>query len=152
MSSDVINDQKVFMVACGQTVSVYNADQFALYKTLIAEETKEFEESVEFENTIKELLDILVVTLGALHSTGIDVNGVWSEVVRSNMSKVDPITNKVIRREDGKILKGINYSPPDFSPYISQEPEIEELDIELLRQVITRIDLVLKKDNNKNEN
>jgi predicted HAD superfamily Cof-like phosphohydrolase len=150
--SDLINDQKVFMVACGQTVSVYNDDQLDLYKTLIAEETKEFEESTDFENTIKELLDILVVTLGALHSTGIDVNGVWSEVVRSNMSKVDPITNKVIRREDGKILKGINYSPPDFSPYISQEPEIEELDIELLRQVITRIDLVLKKDNNKNEN
>jgi predicted HAD superfamily Cof-like phosphohydrolase len=123
-----------------------------LYKTLIAEETKEFEESTDFENTIKELLDILVVTLGALHSTGIDVNGVWSEVVRSNMSKVDPITNKVIRREDGKILKGINYSPPDFSPYISQEPAIEELEIEFLRQILTRIDAALKKDNNKNEN
>jgi hypothetical protein len=75
------------------------------------------------------------------------------------MSKVDPITNKVLRREDGKILKGINYSPPDFSPYLqyfsspkSEFDQESEFDPGLFRQVITRMYETLKKDNNKNEN
>jgi len=115
--SNVFNDQSVFMQASGQTVTEYNQNQLDLYLNLIKEETQELFESTEFTNTIKELADILVVTLGALHSTGINGEEVWNEVVKSNMSKIDPTTGKVLRREDGKILKGPNYVAPDFSKF-----------------------------------
>jgi hypothetical protein len=45
-----------------------------------------------------------------------DFEGAFKEVHRSNMSKLD--NGKPIYREDGKVLKGPNYSPPDLSPFV----------------------------------
>lgn len=114
----VFSDQAIFMEACGQTTGIYNEQQFNLYKTLIKEEVQEFYDSTDTINTVKELNDIIVVTVGAIASMGINAEEVWNEVTRSNMSKVNPETGKVLRREDGKILKGPNYSPPDFTNLI----------------------------------
>lgn len=113
--SNVFYDQSVFMNACGQTTGVYNEDQFNLYKTLIKEEVQEFYDSTDTINIVKELIDIIVVVVGATHSMGIDPENAWNEVITSNMSKVDVSTGKVLRREDGKILKGPNYIAPDFT-------------------------------------
>jgi len=115
--SNVFNDQAVFMLASGQTVGKYNPEQLYLYTELIKEESNEFFDSTEFTNTLKELADILVVTLGALQSTGVDPEEIWNEVVKSNMSKINPETGLVNRREDGKILKGESYIAPDFSKF-----------------------------------
>jgi predicted HAD superfamily Cof-like phosphohydrolase len=49
---------------------------------------------------------------------GADAQGAWNEVVRSNMSKIDPATGKVIKRDDGKILKPANWSPPNLTKYV----------------------------------
>jgi predicted HAD superfamily Cof-like phosphohydrolase len=49
---------------------------------------------------------------------GYNVAGAWDEVVRTNMAKVDPVTGKVRRREDGKILKPEGWHPPDMSKFI----------------------------------
>jgi predicted HAD superfamily Cof-like phosphohydrolase len=54
------------------------------------------------------LADILVVTYGAAIEMGVDLEPVFVEVHRSNMSKdggKDP---------GGKILKGPSFSPPDI--------------------------------------
>lgn len=115
--SNVFSDQAVFMNACGQTTGIYNEQQFNLYKNLIKEEVQEFFESTDLSNTLKELMDIIVVTVGAAQSLGINPEDAWSEVAKSNMSKIDPETGKVLRREDGKILKGPNYISPDFSQF-----------------------------------
>jgi predicted HAD superfamily Cof-like phosphohydrolase len=45
--------------------------------------------------------------------SSIPINAVFDEVHRSNMSKLGA-DNKPIIREDGKVLKGPNYSPPDI--------------------------------------
>lgn len=111
----VFSDQKMFMEACGQTTGTINVDQFNLYRTLIKEEVKEFEEAENHADILKELMDIIVVVVGATHSMGIDPENAWNEVITSNMSKVDVSTGKVLRREDGKILKGPNYIAPDFT-------------------------------------
>ncbi len=113
--TNVFGDQGRFMRACGQTTGIYNQEQFNLYKTLIKEEVREFEESTDYINTLKEMSDIIVVVAGAMQSLGVDPEEVWNEVVKSNMSKVCPVTGKVLRREDGKILKGTNYIEPDFN-------------------------------------
>ena len=43
-----------------------------------------------------------------------DVQALWDEVLRSNMSKVDPETGRVRRRADGKILKPEGWKSPDL--------------------------------------
>jgi predicted HAD superfamily Cof-like phosphohydrolase len=115
----VFLDQKKFMVACDQTVDAYNEKQYELYKNLIREEFGELEDAENHVDALDALIDILVVTIGALHSLGVDSEGAWREVIRSNMSKVDPVTGKVIKREDGKVLKPATYSPPNLKPYVN---------------------------------
>lgn len=113
-------DQRRFMEACDQTVSDYNEKQFELYKNLIKEEVGELWDAKSRVDELDALIDILVVTVGALHSLGVDSEGAWREVIRSNMSKVDPVTGKVIKREDGKVLKPASYSPPDLKPFVKE--------------------------------
>ncbi|MFI6428251.1 hypothetical protein [Promicromonospora sp. NPDC050880] len=59
----------------------------------------------------KELADVLYVTYGAADTLGIDLPAVFVEVHRSNMSKIGD-DGRVLRRADGKVLKGPGYEPP----------------------------------------
>jgi len=111
-------DHQMFMLASGQTTGIENIEQYKLYHTLIKEEVQELEDSTTREDDVDALVDILVVTIGALHSIGVDVEGAWNEVHRSNMAKVDPTTGAVSRREDGKILKPEGWQPPNLKQYL----------------------------------
>ena len=59
------------------------------------------------------LTDILYVTYGMAHSFGIDIDECFRTVHVSNMSKLDE-DGKPIYRDDGKVLKGPNYRPPNL--------------------------------------
>ena len=122
MSRSPIEDQRRFMVASDQTVGEFNQEQFDLYVRLIDEEfNDELKEAIAANDRVEmldALLDIMVVTIGALHSLGVDAAPAWNEVIRSNMSKVDPATGKVIKREDGKVLKPATYSPPELAQFV----------------------------------
>jgi predicted HAD superfamily Cof-like phosphohydrolase len=61
----------------------------------------------------KELADLLYVTYGSGDTMDIPMDEVYREVHRSNMSKLGA-DGKPVRREDGKVLKGPNYSPADI--------------------------------------
>lgn len=111
-------DQQVFMLACGQTTGIENVEQYAMYHTLIKEEVQELEDSRTREDDVDALIDILVVTIGALHSIGVDAEGAWKEVVRSNMAKIDPETGMVKKREDGKVLKPEGWTPPELTQFL----------------------------------
>lgn len=113
-------DQKKFMKACDQTVGVFNQKQFDLYRTLIAEEVKELDEAIDADDRVEKLdalLDIMIVTLGAIHSLGVDDENAWKEVISSNMSKVDAKTGKVLKRKDGKVIKPDTFRPPRLDNY-----------------------------------
>jgi len=115
-------DQSVFMQASGQTVKQFNPDQFNMYMGLIEEESQELADAIKAHDQVEALdalIDILVVTIGAIHSMGADAEGAWQEVMRTNMAKIDPATGQVRRREDGKILKPEGWQPPDLAPYVS---------------------------------
>ena len=119
--SNIFKDQEKFMVASDQTVDKYNEDQYTLYLNLIKEEFEELQEAVKDNDRVEQLdaaLDIITVCAGFLHSFGCDAEGAWNEVVRSNMSKINPETGKVLKREDGKIIKPSDWSPPDLSKFI----------------------------------
>lgn len=112
------------MTACGQTVNEHNAKQFAMYRDLIAEEHRELSDAVWQNNQVEQLdalIDILVVTIGAIHSMGADAEGAWREVMATNMAKIDPVTGMVRRREDGKILKPEGWQPPNLKPYLGHD-------------------------------
>jgi len=111
-------DQAKFMIACDQTVGEINSGQFILYKKLINEEVKELEDASCQEEQLDALTDILVVTIGAIHSMGADGEGAWNEVMRTNFAKIDEITGKVRKRDDGKVLKPEGWSPPNLAPFL----------------------------------
>jgi len=91
---------------------------------LINEEAKEFEEASCLKDPIEvadALADLLYVLHGAALTWGIDLEPVFKEVQRSNMSKVwsDGTVHK--REEDGKILKPPTYSPADIISVLTKQ-------------------------------
>ena len=118
------SDQEKFMKACDQTTGgAINEEQYALYRKLIAEEVGELHEAVENNDRVEQLdalIDILVVTIGALHSMGADAEGAWKEVIRSNLAKIDAATGKVIKRADGKVLKPEGWKAPELKGYLNK--------------------------------
>lgn len=111
-------DQERFMKACDQTVGEINPGQFGLYKKLIEEEFNELQEAKSQVDQLDALIDILVVTIGAIHSMGANGEGAWNEVMRTNFAKIDEETGKVRKREDGKVLKPDGWMPPNLLPYL----------------------------------
>jgi predicted HAD superfamily Cof-like phosphohydrolase len=116
-------DQEKFMRACDQTVGEFNRDQYQLYCNLIKEEFNELVESSTKVDDLDALIDILVVTIGAINSLGANGESAWQEVMRTNFAKIDPVTGKVCKREDGKVLKPDGWTPPDLVPFIYKEQE-----------------------------
>ena len=117
-------DQEKFMRACDQSVEEFNEDQFNLYVKLIEEEANELADAITAHDkveTVDALIDILVVTIGALHSMGADAEGAWKEVMRTNFAKIDKETGKVRKREDGKVLKPLGWAPPELAPFITKK-------------------------------
>ena len=116
------SDQRVFMEACDQTTNgIKNEKQYSLYRDLIKEEVEELNAAIEENDEVEQLdalIDILVVTIGAIHSMGADAEGAWREVLKTNLAKIDSNTGKVIKREDGKVLKPAGWKPPNLLPHI----------------------------------
>ena len=114
-------DQEKFMKACDQTVGgEFDKDQFNLYVTLIEEEANELADAIRAHDqleTLDALIDILVVTIGAIHSMGSDAEGAWKEVMSTNFAKIGE-DGKVRKREDGKVLKPVGWVPPDLKPFV----------------------------------
>ncbi len=114
-------DQEKFMRACDQTVGKFNELQFALYTNLISEEHQELLEATLSDDRVEQLdalIDILVVTIGAILSMGADGEGAWIEVMRSNFAKIDHDSGKVRKREDGKVLKPDGWTPPELKQFL----------------------------------
>tara|TARA_B110000116_G_scaffold239076_1_gene226289 strand:- start:245 stop:616 length:372 start_codon:yes stop_codon:yes gene_type:complete len=117
-------DVKIFMEKFGQMVRT--KPQFPDEKTmylrldLIKEELSELEEAMKTKN-LKEvadaLTDILYVTYGAGYAYGIDLDQCFKEVQRANMSKLGE-DGKPIYNDQGKVMKGPNYTKPDLSKFI----------------------------------
>ena len=115
-------DQEKFMKACDQTTGgEFDQEQFNMYLSLIEEEASELGVAISNHDqveTLDALIDILVVTIGAIHSMGSDAEGAWKEVMKTNFAKIDKDTGKVRKREDGKVLKPTGWVPPDLTKFI----------------------------------
>src|SRR5574341_178351 len=86
---------------------------------LIKEEFEELKEALaqgDLESISKEMADLLYVVYGTAVSYGIDMDPVFREVHRSNMSKVGGY-----KREDGKWVKPASYSPACIEPILAEQ-------------------------------
>ena len=95
-------------------------------KKLIVEEFKEFLEAEGFlfrhganvqEECLKELADLVYVCYQYAENMRWNLDESLNRVHESNMSKLDE-DGKPIYRDDGKVLKGPNYKPPDLSDLV----------------------------------
>jgi len=103
-----------------------NREKRTYQKNLIVEEFKEFLEadSLLFRDnptvtaeTLKELADLVYVCYQYAENMNWFLDEALHRVHESNMSKLDE-DGKPIYREDGKVLKGPNYKPPNLTDLI----------------------------------
>jgi predicted HAD superfamily Cof-like phosphohydrolase len=118
---NLFRDQEKFMRACEQSVEGFNENQYNLYCNLIEEEFSELTAAQDRVNALDALIDILVVTVGAIHSMGANGEGAWREVMATNFAKIDSETGKVRKREDGKVLKPAGWVAPELTPFLNKE-------------------------------
>jgi predicted HAD superfamily Cof-like phosphohydrolase len=122
--STVLEDVEKFLVAVGQTPPPFVVDenpQSLLYKELMREEIKEFWEADELNDDVERLdacFDMIWVIVGYARSRGWEMDKAWIEGAKSNLSKIDPETGLVKRRDDGKILKPEGWTTPDFAQFV----------------------------------
>ena len=111
-------DIDTFATACDQPPSEAN---YKMYLSLIDEEVGELVDAVAADDKVEQLdalVDILVVTMGAIRAGGFDGEGAWKEVMDTNFAKIDAETGKVRKREDGKVLKPSNWKAPELAQFI----------------------------------
>ena len=88
---------------------------------LIQEEFDELKEAMaagDLAAIAKEMADLLYVTYGTAVSYGIDMEPIFQEVHRSNLSKVGGY-----KRADGKWVKPATYSPADIASILEAQQE-----------------------------
>ena len=83
----------------------------------------ELKEAID-SNDIVEIADALGDILYHLYAfgvmTGISLNEVFDEIHKSNMTKITP-DGQVLLREDGKIIKPCSYIPPDINSILMKK-------------------------------
>lgn len=103
-------------------------DRIKLRIGLIEEEFNELKEAAANRDVVEvadALGDIIYVVCGFAIEAGIDLEAAVAEIHASNMTKLDS-DGSVIRREDGKILKGPNYRKPDIRAVIRPIPQAKQ--------------------------
>ena len=110
---------KIFKLGIeNQPVSILENNKAKLRFELMKEENEEYLEAAEKGNVIEiadALGDMLYILCGTIIEHGMQnvIEEVFEEIHKSNLSKLDE-NGKPIYREDGKVIKGPNYFPPNI--------------------------------------
>ena len=128
---DKIKAVQAFHTAFGLGYSQTPLDTLGVDKNnlrfrLMDEENKEYLEAAMAGDLVEvadALGDMLYILCGTIIEHGLQdkIEEVFAEIQRSNMSKLGA-DGKPIYREDGKVMKGPNYSPPDLAGVLSNKP------------------------------
>ncbi len=115
-------DVKTFMDACDQKDRNFGK-QSELYIDLIVEEFKELMTAYS-NRDIVEIADACADLKWVIEGLEITLNlpqqKVWDEVARSNLEKISA-NGKVLKREDGKVLKPDGWTPPDIKTILKNK-------------------------------
>lgn len=132
MTDSTLDRVKIFHETYGLPVKsapdISDEKTNALRINLLAEEVEELKEALannDMVEVLDALTDIQYVLDGAYLSFGLQhlKEPAFAEVQRSNMSKLGEDGKPVVREEDGKILKGPNYTPPNIAQFLDDKEE-----------------------------
>lgn len=113
MQNQVRDFHAAFGIPIAHGLTLQNDGIRVLRVELIREEFNEFVEALQTQNIVETadaLADMLYVIFGAGVSFGMDLENIFNEVHRSNMSKVGGHM-----RDDGKWIKPDSYSKADIA-------------------------------------
>lgn len=132
MSTDIRAAQgatEAFMAAGGQATNVtptippVEASERRLH--LLREEVRELSDAYGWKDLIEvadAIADIIYVALGAAVESGIDIEPVLEEVIRSNETKIDWANAKPWRTHaNGKVAKDRHYEPPQIESILEAQ-------------------------------
>ncbi|MEV5726936.1 MazG nucleotide pyrophosphohydrolase domain-containing protein [Streptomyces pharetrae] len=127
MSSSPADLVRAFHLALGldvrSTPTEVSPELAAHRGELLAEEAAEVAEvsaTGPLDRLAHELADVVYVAYGTALVHGIDLDQVIAEIHRSNMTKLGP-DGTVLRRADGKVLKGEHYEAPDVPAVLRRQ-------------------------------
>ena len=91
---------------------------------LLREEVEEYAEAAragDLVEVLDALADIGYILAGTILNHGMQniYDDAFDEVHRSNMAKL--VDGKVLRREDGKVMKPQDWTPPQLAQFVSKE-------------------------------
>lgn len=117
--NQVAQFHRAFNIPILDSPQLPNAERLKLRARLVGEESREVMEALQegnLQHVAKEIADLMIVLHGTVLELGLQhvMDEVITEVHRSNMSKLGP-DGKPIHREDGKVLKGPNYTEADLT-------------------------------------
>jgi len=116
---------RAFKIPMETNPTIPAPERCELRHKLLAEELQEFKEAYEAGDLVEvadALVDLQYILFGSVLEFGLQEKFValFDEVQRSNMSKLDD-NGQPIYREDGKVLKSKNWSPPKLQPILEEE-------------------------------
>ncbi len=143
MDKMVSDFQRAMGIKTGMAFTPDNVNELALNMKLIREEAYELDDELAYafmqmadgkrpdnlDKIYKETADLLYVVFHFTNAFGIPIQKVFAEVHRSNLSKLGP-DGKPIRNNDGKVMKGPNYRPPNMQKFVEQHDRQLELPLE----------------------
>lgn len=95
-----------------QTPHQISSKQISFIKKMVNDELEELEEAKTIGEQSDALIDAIYYICDSAVKHGINLDKIFDIVHKANMTKV--VDGKVIRREDGKILKPQNWQDPRF--------------------------------------
>ena len=106
-----------------EPTGIIDKDMFSLRHRLMNEENEEYLEACKSGDLVEiadALGDMMYILCGTILSHGLQdkIEDVFEEIQKSNMSKLDSDGNPIYR-QDGKIMKGVNYFKPDIKKILS---------------------------------
>lgn len=110
-----------FRIHISEKPEIPSEEVAELREVLMTEELSELAEAMECEelqDIAKELADLLYVVYGTAVAYGIDMEPVFKEVHRSNMTKIGGY-----RRADGKWMKSPTYSKAQLKDILKEQSD-----------------------------
>jgi predicted HAD superfamily Cof-like phosphohydrolase len=112
---------KTYDIKTEKNPSTIDEDSYKLRYNLILEELNEYLEACKNEDIVEvadAIVDMMYILYGFVLAHGLSdvIFDMFEEVHKSNMSKLE--NGKVLRRTDGKIMKGSEYFKPNLKQFL----------------------------------
>ncbi len=125
--NQVAEFHRAFKIPQEQSPNIPSPERCELRFNLLQEELNEFKDAYKDKDLVEvadALVDLQYILFGSVLEFGLQDKfaELFDEVQRSNMSKLDD-NGEPIYREDGKVLKSKNWSPPSLKPILEAELE-----------------------------